>query len=143
MNLSKNVKIILAKAGQAAATTAVNSDAIDMTNYDGCLFFATIAAKNDGNYIEIEQSAVADFAAKVALKGSKVVPGKNGEVVYVDVFRPVESQGKYLRAVITRTASSATGDIYALLYDGRTKPEVSDVADVLKGVLLISPEASE
>ena len=135
MNLSKNVKVACVKAGQAAGTTAVNSDAIDMTNYDGCLFFASIATANAGNYLVVEQSDDITFATKSVLEGTKVVTANDGEVALVDVYRPLEKQGKYLRASIVRTASTATGCIYAIQYDGRVKPE-----DI--GALAISPGAS-
>ncbi len=135
MNLSKNVKVACVKAGQAAGTTNVNSDAIDMTNYDGCLFFASIATANAGNYLVVEQDDAAFATKSVVLEGTKVVTTTDGEVALVDVYRPLEGQGKYLRATIVRTASTATGCIYAIQYDGRVKPE-----DI--GALAISPGAS-
>lgn len=136
MNLSKNVKIVFVKAGQTAAQTAVNSDAVDVTNYDGVLFFGNIAVANAGNFLQIEQSAAQNFAVKAVLNGAKMVVETNNETAFVDVYRPQEKLGKYLRASIVRAgASTATGCIYAVLYNGRIKPE--DYA-----VLAISPEAS-
>lgn len=139
MNLSKDVEIVKVKAGQSAGTTAVTSDAVDMANWDGAVFFATIATKDDGNFLTVEQSETSDFTKSVTLEGTKAVAKTNGDVVYADVYRPLEGQGRYLRAKITRTASTATGDIYAIKYGGRTKPETNAV-----GALVISPgEASQ
>ncbi len=141
MNLIRNIKITKVKATQSADTSDFNSDAVDMTNYEGCLFFTTVAAKNDGNYIEVEQSTTSAFTAGtlVTLKDSKVVPVTNGEVAYVEIHKPLESQGKYLRVAVTRGASTAIGDIYAVQYNSRVKPEVNEIATLMKGKLLISP----
>ncbi len=135
MNLSKNVKVVFVKAGQAAGTDAVNSDPVDITNYDGVLFFGNIAVANAGNFLQIEQSTDNTFSSKAVLTGAKMVTAGNNETAFVDVYRPQEKLGKYLRASITRTASTATGCIYAVLYNGRIKPE--DYA-----VLAVSPAAS-
>lgn len=140
MNLSKNIKITKVKAGQATATTEVSSDAVDMTGYDGCLFFASIATANAGNYLKVEQSKVSNFATHEDLKGSKVAPDKDAMVAIVDVYCPLEGQGKYLRAAVVRTATTATGDIYAIQYHGRSLPEVNAVAEKMAVKLLISPE---
>lgn len=138
MNLTKNVEIVKVKANQSAGTSAVTSDAVDMANWDGVVFFSTIATANAGNFLEVEQSEASDFASAVTLEGTKAVAAENGDMVFADVYRPLESQGRYLRAKITRGASSATGDIYAIKYAGRTKPETNAI-----GALVISPEASE
>ena len=136
MNLSKNVKVVFVKAGQTAATSAVNSDAVDLSGYEGVMFFGTIATANAGNFLQVEQSTAENFATKSTLEGAKMAVAENGDVAFVDVYRPQEKLGKYLRASITRAgASTATGCIYAVLYNGRIKPE--DYA-----VLAISPAES-
>ena len=45
MNLSQNCKVVLAKAAQTAATTAVTSDLIDMAGYREVVFIGTITTK--------------------------------------------------------------------------------------------------
>lgn len=135
MNLSKEVKLTLVKGSQSEGTTAVKSDVVDMTNYDGCLFFTTIATADAGNYLVVEQSTTEDFASSVELEGTKAVAIENGEAVFVDVFRPLEKQGRFLRASVVRGVSTAVGVIYAAVYDGRDKPE--DYA-----ILAISPDAT-
>ena len=109
MNLSKNVKVMLLESG----TTEV-----DPTNYDGVLFV--------GNGTEL---AVADEEGDVT-----EVTSDTADVLYVDVCRPLESAGK-LVATLTNTDG---GDLYAILYQGRVKPESWGV-----GELLISPVATE
>jgi|LSQX01.1.fsa_nt_gb hypothetical protein len=135
MNLSKNVKVVFVKAGQTAATSAVNSDAVDLSGYEGVMFFGTIATANAGNFLQVEQSTAENFSTKSVLDGAKMAVGSNGDVAFVDVYRPQEKLGKYLRASIVRGASTATGCIYAILYNGRVKPE--DYAE-----LAVSPAAS-
>ncbi len=134
MNLSKNVKVVCVKAAQTADTAAIVSTGVDISGYDGVMFFGTIATANDGNFLQVEQSA-GDFTAKSVLDGAKMVTKTNGDIALVDVYRPQEKLGKNLRASITRAgASTATGDIYAILYNGRLKPEKY-------GVLAVSPAA--
>lgn len=121
MNLSKNVDLALVKGQQSAGTTEVESDSVDVANYDGVLFFAKVAAADAGNHIVIEQSA--DDATWAELTGTKVIVEEANQVVAVDVFRPLEGQGRYLRAKVVRGSSTATGDVYAARYSGRTRPE--------------------
>lgn len=108
MNLSKNVKVMLLVSG----TTEV-----DPTNYDGVLFL--------GNGTKLE---VADEKGDVA----EVTKGTAG-VLYVDIYRPIESAGK-----LTATLTNASGgDLYAVLYQGRVKPESWGT-----GEMLISPAST-
>ena len=105
MNLSKNVKVMLLESG----TTEV-----DPTNYDGVLFL--------GNGTKLE---VADEKGDVA-----EVTKASAAVLYVDIYRPIESAGK-LKATLTNLSGA---DLYAILYQGRVKPESWGT-----GELLISP----
>lgn len=120
MNLSKTHKVILAKAGQSADTTTVTSDAIDMANFEGCQFVGSIGTANAGNYAKVQQSsddAAADAYAD--LTGTKNTPGDDGDSFLIDIYRPRE---RYLKCVVTRGASTTTGDIYAILYGPKKKP---------------------
>ena len=109
MNLSKNVKI----AKLVSGTTEV-----DPTNYDGVLFL--------GNGTKLE---VADEKGDVA-----EVTRATAGVLYVDIYRPIESAGK-----LTATLTNASGgDLYAVLYQGRVKPDAWGT-----GELLISPVATD
>ena len=140
MNLSKNIRIRKIASGAASAGTAVASVDVDFSNYDGVLLFGSIATANAANNFSVEQK---DPEGNYnALAGTVVTPANNGMVAYVDVYRPLEGQGKIVRAKIDRSgAVTATGDIYAILYNGRIKPEnnIDDAADGITGVLAISP----
>lgn len=138
MQLSRNALLTLAKASQVEAGTAVEGDAIDMQNWDGVLFFITIAKFNAANYIKVQQSsddAAADPYAD--LEGSKVAATVNGQVVGVDVYRPRE---RYVKAYIERGGlDTATGDLYAVRYSGRKAPADNVEAGVRVLASLVSP----
>ncbi len=119
MNLTKNVKVSLAKEAQTANTTAVNSSIIDMQGFEGVVFVGTIGTANSGNYAKIQQGAASDLSDAADLEGTKVIPGDNGDSFMIDVYRPTE---RYVRCVVTRGASTTTGDIYALQYGARKVP---------------------
>lgn len=140
MNLSSEVKIQRCKGyHDTEETHDVTGDDVDITNYDGVLFFAYIAKKTvttNKNTLKIYQKdADGNYTA---LSGAVAECTVDGQVVAVDVYRPLESQGSVLRAVIDIDTASKTGDLYAALYNGRIKPE--DFADVV--TLAISPEVT-
>jgi hypothetical protein len=120
MNLSKNVKVVLAKAGAGSAGTAVTSDAIDTQGFEGCMFVGSIATANAGNFAKVQQSSDNGADTYADLEGTKVVPGDNGDSFMIDVYRPRE---RYLKCLVTRAgADTATGDIYAILYGPAKAP---------------------
>ena len=119
MNISKNVKLVLAKAASVAATSAVTTDVIDMQNFEGVAFFGSVAVVDAGNYVKVQQGALANMGDAADLEGTKLSPGDNGDSFFTDIYRP---QKRYVQAVVTRGTSSALGDIYALLYTARKAP---------------------
>lgn len=136
MNLFKNVKLTKVKAGQTTGTSAVDSDVVDMQGYEGVVFFTTIATHAAGNYMKGQQDVDSGMGTVADLAGSKVVADADAEVVWLDVYRPLK---RYVRAEIVRGTTTVTGDIYALQYSGRVKPETNLVANLLLGSLLVSP----
>ena len=106
MNLSRNVVIKSLDSG----TTE-----IDFSNYDGVLFFG------EGTKLVVAQGTISNVAEATAVSG----------LVYVDVYRPLEANGK-LKATLT-----GTGELFAVLYQGRVKPEEWGT-----GIVAISPEVS-
>ena len=140
MNLSQNVKIRKVKAYSGAATSAVTSDEVDMLGYDGVVFLTTIAVANAGNYVKAQQDTVTGMGSAADLLGTKIVPTANNEPVWLDIYKPLE---RFLCLVVTRTSSSACGEIYAIQYCGRIKPEGATVANVVTdtviGELHVSP----
>ena len=137
MNLSKNIKIQKVRAyNNTAGTTNANGTDVDFTNYDGVLFFGWMekaTATTNLNQLKVEQKdADGDYTA---LAGATAVCLEDDQVLAVDVYRPLEAQGKVLRVVVDIATSTKYGDVYAILYNGRVKPE--DFADIT--TLVISP----
>ena len=119
-----------------AATTAVNGAAVDMANWEQVTFWASIATANAGNHLTVQQSATVGFESPETLEGAKAIALENGDVVAVTVNRPLK---RYLRAVLTRTASTATGEIYAARTGSRTEPVDNNEASEIMATLLPSP----
>lgn len=120
-----------------AATTAVNGAAADMANWEQVTFWASIATANAGNHLTVQQSATSDFSVAETLEGAKAIALVNGDVVAVTVNRPLK---RYVRAVLTRTASTATGEIYCARAGSRTVPVDNNVDDEIVSTLLPSPD---
>jgi hypothetical protein len=131
--LSKEVYVKEIEAATAAGTDAVESDAIDISNYDGCAVMVTVATKTSTtnyNKVAVYQSSAnaLDSSTEVLLKEYTVT--KDNLTVLLDVFRPREEYGKYIIVKVTRGTSTALGPIYAMCYGGRVKPvDNTDVAD--------------
>jgi len=140
MNLSQNVKIRLIEVYTAAGTSAIDSAEVDMLGYDGVVFLTTLAVANAGNYVKAQQDTVTGMGSAADLLGTKVTPTANNEAVWLDIYKPLE---RFVRLYVTRTASSACGEIYAIQYCGRIKPEGATVANVVTdtviGELHVSP----
>jgi hypothetical protein len=138
LNLSNGVKITKVKASQATGTTAVNSDVVDMAGYEGVLFVTVIGSFNTGNYVTAQQGAASDLSDAADLEGSKVTATADGEVVWLDVYRPQE---RYVRLSAVRAGATTTlGDVYAIQYESRMQPISNNVADTIIGKLLVSPD---
>ncbi len=136
-NLASQVKITKAKAAQTAATTAIESDIIDMQGYLGVMFFTTIGTANAGNYLKIQQGEESTLSDAADLEGTKVVCGGNGEIVGTDIYRPTE---RYVRAHVTRTASTTCGEIYAIQYGPSLMPVDNDTDGTISFENHVSPD---
>jgi len=121
--LLNDVKVTIVKTTQATGTSAVNTDSVDMTGYDGVLFLGAFATANAGNYINAAQSA--DDSTFADLEGTKQTPGTNGDLIAVDIFRP---QDRYVRLEMVRAgATTVTETFMAIQYRGR-KGAITSVA---------------
>lgn len=134
MNLSKDVKITVVAAAAAAAQTAVTSDVLDMSGYDGVMFVAltgdvtsgsklTLTAKaNSANSTSsptpVTQKATAEFTAGASDADSKAL--------VVDVYKPTL---RYVFAELARTTQNAiVGGIIAIQYQASNKPTSHDAS---------------
>ena len=133
--LSENVKIVLAKAAEAAGTDEVVSAVIDTCGFEGCIFMTRFAVANAGNYIKVQQDTASNGATAADLAGTKVTSGTSEEGCAIDINRPQE---RYLQLSATRTESSALGEIWAILYG----PVKAPVVSALTGTLAIEAHVS-
>jgi len=119
--LLNDVKVTVVKTTQSTATSAVNTDSVDMTGFDGVVFVGALATANAGNSVNLAQSS--DNSTFVDLAGTAQVPGTNGDLVAIDLFRPSD---RYVRAEIVRAgATTVTETFYAIQYRGRKSPITS------------------
>jgi len=137
MNLSKEVKLVRCKGyHDTQETHTVTGDAVDLANYDGVLFFAYVdkkTATSEKNVLQVYQK---NNGTTVKLTAAVAECTVDAKVIAVDVYRPLEKQGSKLIAKLEIATASKTGDLYAVLYSGRIKPE--QFADVV--TLAISPD---
>jgi hypothetical protein len=115
------VLITKVKAAAAADTTAVNSDILDMSGWDGVVFLASVGTANAGNYMKAQQDTDSAGGTMADLEGTKVGVSKTDMVL--DLYRPTE---RYVRAVITRGASATVEAIWAIQYKGRKGAQLAN-----------------
>ena len=135
MNATKNMKLIKVLAAAAAGTTTLTTDPVDTQGFEGVMFFGSIATVNPATYADVRQGDAADMSDGDALRGARVAPGDNGDSFCIDILRP---EARYVDVQIARNVSTATGDVYALLYGSVRKSPVSQGATI-DAVTLASP----
>lgn len=135
MNLSENCKVVLAKAGQATATTAVATDVIDMSGYREIMFIGSIATKDAANFVNLQEDSTSTGGTLEDLAGTKMAAGEN--YFKTGLIMP---RKRYVALKVTRGVTTATGDIWAILFKGRTGA-VESASTVLKEETHISPVA--
>lgn len=138
-NLSANVKITKVKAATAAGTTDINSDGVDMQDWEGCLFFVTFGTITAAAVTSIQADQSADNSSFAALLGTKVVVAADddNQTFFLDIVKPID---RYLRLTVDRgTQNAIVGEIYAIQYGPSYKPNTQNVTDKVTGELHISP----
>ena len=142
MNLSKNIKLVKVGAyNDTQNTTDIDGSDVDFTGYDGVLFFGWLeikTASTDTNKLVVEQKSGSTYTA---LTGAEAEATENGMVLWVDVYRPLESQGKIVRGAYRLNTNTKKGDMYAILYNGRVLPTdlINEATNGMNGALVISP----
>lgn len=135
MNLSSNVKLTKVKDHSTAATSAVNSDEVDMQGFEGVLFVTSFGTAAVDNTINGAQSSVSG-GTFLDLADTEVVPGASDEDVWLDIWRPID---RFVRLEATRGTSSTLESIWAIQY-GPGKMKVSNVTTgTITGELHESP----
>jgi hypothetical protein len=135
MNLSNHVKITKVKDHTTAATSAVESDPVDMQGYEGVMFVTSFGTAAANNTILAAQD-VASGGSYTDLLGTSVSSGTSDEDVWIDVYRPSK---RYVRVEIARGTSSTLESIYAIQYGARVLPVSNVVSGTIIGELHVSP----
>lgn len=110
MNLSKNVKISSAVTPTAgvAATTAIEGTILDMAGYEGVLVIVRMGAITTNAVTSIKMRQGADSAlgdaADLAGTSQTIADSDDGEIFYIDLFRPEE---RYVQLYVSRGTQNA------------------------------------
>lgn len=110
--LSRNVCTKVADH-TTAGTSAVNSGIVDTAGYSGVVFFTSLGTANATNTIKLQQSATNATDDMTDLTGTSVTSGSSDEDLIVELHQP---QKRYVRAVVSRGASTTCESIWAVLY---------------------------
>lgn len=109
-NLSQNAKIsqaITPTAG-AAGVTDIEGATLDMLGFEGVLMVVTFGAITAGavTSIKAQSGAASDLAdaADLVGTGQTIADDDDGEIRYIDLFRPVE---RYVRLYVDRATQNA------------------------------------
>lgn len=138
MQLSNHVKITKVKDHSGAATSAVDSDAVDMAGFDGVIFLTSFGTAAANNTLKAAQSADSagspdDFSD---LANTSVSSGTSDEDVWIDIYRP---RKRYVRVTAARGTSSTLESIWAIQYRGRKAPVSNVLAGTIVGEAHVSP----
>lgn len=134
MNLSKSIKVTVVEAAATAGTSALTTDVLDMSGYEGVMFLAltgdvtassvlTLTVKaNSANSVSsptpVTQKATDAFTAGATDADSKVL--------MVDVYKPTL---RYVFGVLTRADQNAVvGGIIAIQYCATNMPTTQDAS---------------
>lgn len=138
MNLLKNTKYYYIGAAVAAASnTDDDSDIVDTSGFEGCVFICPItdSVATGVATMTVEQNTANSTSGMAALSSDAVATATsatnddlNGKFLIVDVYRPRE---RYLRVNRTSaTANIAFGAVTAILYGARKAPITQATAEV-------------
>jgi hypothetical protein len=130
--LTDNVKITKVQDHTAAGTSAVNSDGVDMTGYDGVLFVTSFGTAAAGNTVNLAVSATSGGSYD-DLTGTSVSSGTSDEDVWIDSTGGVADTTKsFCRLEVVRGTSSTLESIWAIQYKARSLP----VSNVVSGTIV-------
>lgn len=139
--LTDDCKITKLADQATAATSAVECASVDMQadgGWESVLFltsFATAAANNLMKAQASDDDGVSDGWSDIA--GSAVdVAGASDEDQVLDIYQPPK---RYIRPYLSRGTSTASGDVWAILYRGRRKPYTNALAGTIAVTKLSAP----
>lgn len=133
--LTNAVKITKVKDHSTAATSAVESDYVDMAGFEGVVFITSFGTAASGNTLLAAQDS-ASGGSYTDLEGTSVTSGTSDEDVWIDVYRPTK---RYVRAEAARGTSSTLESIWAIQYGARVQPVDNTTSGTIAGEAHVSP----
>ncbi len=127
-----DLKITKVKAPSAAGQTEVNSDIVDLQDYEGVVFVTSAGAITTGGAqsIKVEHGDASNLSDKEDVSGLAITIADDDDSQSFELdYRKAK---RYARATILRaTQDSAFGEIYAICYGAHLQPVTASVADTL------------
>lgn len=138
LNISSNVKLTKVADHTTAGTTDVESAILDMSGYEGVMFFTSFGTAAADNLLKVQQDDANASGGMADLLGSGVVSGASpsNEDVWADVYRPTK---RYVRCVAVVDTSSTVESIWALQYGPRETPVDNTTSGTITGESSASP----
>ena len=136
MGMLNSCKLTKVADQTANGTSTINSSVIDMSGYEGVIFFTNILTAASGNILKVQQGQASNLSDAADLASSGQSSGTSDEVVAVDVVKPQE---RYLRATVVRGTSTILGEIWALQYGCRSRPQSNVLSGTINSKTLVSP----
>lgn len=119
MNLSEVVKITKVHAAEGAAAATHYSDIVDMADWDGVIFLASIGTAATNNGVKAQQDTDSAGATMADLEGTSILSDGTQTDFVLDIYRPSE---RYVRLAVLRGVSSTIESMWAIQYRGRKMP---------------------
>lgn len=130
--LTDDIHVSLVQAPLADGQTDPDSDSVDMSGYDGCLFLGIVGDVTGSGTakIEVEQSEDdSSFDALASASATASGSDDSDKLLGVDVYPHNPENGRYLRTALTRaTANSVWGGTLAIRYKARSRPVAQTAA---------------
>ena len=140
--LNESIQVDRISAAEAAATTDITSDAIDMQGYRGCLVMVHYGTLTTGHVTlaKMQQSdddGVSDGYSDIANSATTALANDDDdEMDIIDIYKPGK---RYLKCVVDRGTQNAVVDaITVIKYDPINVP-VTQSADIHEVVSLLTP----
>jgi hypothetical protein len=135
MQLSGRIKITKVKDHSTAATSAVDSDSVDMAGFEGVIFITSFGTAAAGNTLLASQDT-ASGGSYTDLLSSSVTSGTSDEDVWIDVYKPSK---QFVRCEAARGTSSTLESIWAIQYGARKLPVDNTTSGTIVGEAHVSP----
>lgn len=127
----------LVEAEAIAGTTTLEGTGVDMSGYEGVVFFTNFATPAANNTIKAQGSSDDGSADAYAdLAGTSVAVGASDELTWLQVVRPRE---RFVRPLVLRGTSTVTGPVWAFRWGARNQPVDNAVAGTIAGETIVSP----